>query len=405
VVIIDCGLAVYPLPLQVEAAARAGAGVEAVGNPDSTLGLSSEHVIFRTEVSSLAEKVLKPAKDKLSPDEYIPGLLTSLADSGLLGLVIDELWSGSGGDALCLALAMEELGAVDAGLAGALSLHYLCSRALNYNPGIPFFQESLQTMARGDALGALALTEPGAGSNPEEVACYAAENSGRWRLNGNKCFVCNVDTAPRTFILTLAREAESCEITCFLIPFPSPGITPIHRYVYLGWDTIYSWAMVLADCMVPDKQVIGARGKGLSVIAEPMSWGRAALAAGALGLARSCCQLSIDYAQERRQFSLPIIHQQAVLFRIADMALHLEVGRTSLWKTASSGGFPDDKADMLYIFCGECAEFCSSTSLEIHGGLGYTVEGPMAELYRDAKGFKLALGTADLARMRISQIL
>jgi len=376
-----------------------------VGNPDSTLDLSPEHRIFRTEVSSLAEKVLKPAKDKLSPDEYIPGLITPLADSGLLGLVIEDSWGGCGGDALCMALAMEEFGAVDSGLAGALSLHYLCSQALNDSPGISFFQESLQSMARGDALGALALTEPGAGSNPEEVTCSATENSGRWSLNGNKCFVCNVDTAPMTFILALAREAGSAEITCFLIPFPSPGITPIHRYVYLGWDTIYSWAMVLADCVVPDKQVVGPRGKGLSVIAKSMSWGRAALAAGALGLARSCCRLSIDYALERRQFSLPIIQHQAVLFRIADMALRLEVGRTSLWKTASSEGFPDDKADMLYIFCGECAEFCSSTALEVHGGLGYTVEGSIAELYRDAKGFKLALGTADLARIRISQTL
>ena len=373
--------------------------------PSSTLELSSEHNIFLNQVSSLAEEVLEPAKDSLSPEGYIPGLLSPLADCGLLGLVIDESRGGCGGDALCLALAMEELGAVDAGLAGALSLHYLCSRALNDNPDFTLSQESLRALAGGHALGALALTEPGAGSNPEEVSCSAVESGGQWRLNGNKCFVCNVETAPRTFILVLAREENSGEITCFLAPFPSPGITAIHRYIYLGWDTIFSWALALSDCLVPDEHVIGPRGKGLSIIAGPLTWGRAALAAGALGLSRTCCRLSIDYARERRQFSTPIIHHQGVSFRIADMALRLEVGRTSLWKTASSGMFHQDKVDMLYIFCVECAELCSSTALEIHGGLGYTVEGPVAKLYRDAKGFKLALGTTDLAKMRISRSL
>jgi alkylation response protein AidB-like acyl-CoA dehydrogenase len=300
---------------------------------------------------------------------------------------------------------MEELGAVDAGLAGAFSLHYLCSRALSENPAVPLVQDALQAMAGGEAMGGLALTEPGSGSNPEEISCSAAKMKGQWSLNGNKCFVCNVETAPMTFILTLAREDNSEEITCFLVSFPGTGITPIHRYIYLGWDTILSWAVVLSDCMIPDKQIIGPRGSGLSVIAAPLSWGRVALAAGALGLSRSCCKLSIDYARERRQFDSPIIHHQGVFFRIADMALRLEVGRTSLWNTVSCETLPEDKIDMLYIFCGECAEFCSSAALEIHGGLGYTVEGPVAGLYRDAKGFKLALGTADLARMRISRSL
>lgn len=299
---------------------------------------------------------------------------------------------------------MEEIGAVDAGLAGALSFHYLCSRTLDSVPDTSITPEFLQSMSRGMALGALALTEPEAGSNPEEVACSALEDRGRWRINGNKCFVCNVGTAPSTLILLLAREAGG-GLTCFLAPYPLEGITPIHRYVYLGRDTVHSWAVVLADCAIPGEQVVGPRGKGLSVILESLHCGRMALSAGATGLSRSCCRLSIDYARERRQFSRSIIHHQAVLFRIADMALRIEVGRTSLWRAASLNELPHNKTDMLYIFCGECAVFCSSAAMEIHGGLGYTVEGPVARLYRDARGFKLALGTADLARIRIFQAL
>jgi len=375
-----------------------------VADRDSILGLSPEHNAFRNEISSFAERVLEPARAESPPGDYIPRLLPALSECGLLGLLVAEEKGGCGGDAMCVVLTMEEIGAVDAGLAGALSFHYLCSRALDGVTDTPFSLQSLQSMSRGEALGALAMTEPGAGSNPVELTCSAVEDRGGWRLNGNKCFVCNVGAASMTFILLLARETNG-GLTCFLAPYPLDGITLIHRYVYLGWDTIHSWAVVLSNCVIPGDQIIGQRGEGLSFLNDSLCWGRMAMAAGALGLSRTCCRLSINYARERRQFSQPIIHNQAVLFRIADMDLRIEVGRTSLWRAVSLNEPPNDKADMLYIFCGECAEFCSSAAMEIHGGLGYTVEGPVARLYRDAKGFKLALGTADLARIRISQAL
>lgn len=369
-------------------------------NRETQMSVSDEHQLFLNETAALSRKELKPLRAKLSSDEFIPEAVGILVESGLTGLLIEERFGGCGGDALCVSLAMEELGAVDSGLAGSLAFHYLCCAAVqNRNP---LFQKVLGELSHGEALGALAYTEPGAGSNPGDIACSALKYENKWLLNGNKCFVCNVETVASTYILALAREVPEGELTCFLIPYPGEGISPIHRYVYMGWDTIHSWAMALADCRVSEDMIVGGTAHGLETLKPAVSWGRLAIASGALGLSRSCYDVSLEYARERRQFSRPIMGFQAILFHLADMALRIEVGRTSLWKVAVSGELPPDKVDMLYLYCGESAEFCSSTALEIHGGLGYTVEGPTARLYRDAKGFRLAMGTPDLVKLSIA---
>ncbi|MDY6795027.1 MAG: acyl-CoA dehydrogenase family protein [Actinomycetota bacterium] len=373
-----------------------------MAGPESFVSLSPEHRLFLNEISSFSLNELRPLREELPPGEFIPKAVDSLIDAGLPGLLVDEEHGGCGGDELCMVIALEEMGAVDSGLAGALAFHYLCCIAIAANNAHGLFNPTLMDLSRGNALGALALTEPAAGSNPAEIACSASKRRDIWLINGNKCFVCNVDTVDETYILAMAREIPNQALTCFLIPYPCKGVSPIHRYIYMGWDTIRSWAMVLSDCQVPEHFLVGERGCGLEVLSPAICRGRLAIASGALGLARSCYDLSLAYGRERRQFSMPITYFQSVSFHLADMALRIEACRTTLWKVASSSETPPDKVDMLYLYCGESAEFCASTALEIHGGLGYTMEGPTARLYRDVKGFRLALGTPDITRLCIA---
>lgn len=378
--------------------------VVVVADNERLRDLSPEHRLFAGEVCQLAEKVLMPSRLEESPESYIQAVLDQLSQAGLLGLLVEEDRGGCGGDALCMVLAMEELGAVDAGLAGSISFHQLCCKSLEPYKATNAFEGPLRMLAGGDALGGLALTEPGAGSNPEEITCRA-EEAGRERiLNGNKCFVCNVGIAPITYLVALCRE-EAGGLSCYLLSYPHEGLNPIHRYRYLGWETVHSWAMVISGYRLTGDQAVGPPDRGLEVLEIPLRWGRAALAASAIGLARRSLELSLSYARERLQFGVPIGRHQGTAFRLADMSLRVEVCRTSLWRAAGGELGNPALVDISYLSCGEASEFCASQALELHGGLGYTLEGDIAGLYASAKGFRLALGAPDLARLRISEAL
>jgi alkylation response protein AidB-like acyl-CoA dehydrogenase len=371
--------------------------------------LSEEHELLRATVRDFATSRVAPVAEELDRESRFPyELVAEMAELGLMGIPIAEEYGGAGSDTLAYAIAIEELTRIDSSVAITVAAH----TSLGTMPILLFGtdeqkQEWLPRLASGQGLAAFGLTEPGAGSDAGATRTRAELRDGEWIVNGSKIFITNAGTDISACVTITALTADG-EVSNLIVPNGTAGYVisaPMHK---LGWHASDTRELSFEDCAVPERNLLGERGKGFAQFLEILDGGRISVAAMGVGLAQGAYDLAYAYARERQQFGKPISSFQAVQFKLADMATEIEAGRALVYRAAwlKDAGRPFAlAAAQAKLYTGELSNRAVNWALQIHGGYGYMEESAIARLYRDQKILEIGEGTNEVQRMVIAKHL
>jgi short/branched chain acyl-CoA dehydrogenase len=374
--------------------------------------LTEEQRSFRDLVRSFAEEVVAPAAAGYDERQEFPlEIVRRMGELGLFGIPFPEEYGGQGGDLLTFCLCLEELARWDSSVAITLE----AAVGLAANPIFRFGTEEqkkewLVPLARGEALGAFALTEPGGGSDAHAVRTTARLEGDEWVIDGSKAFITNSGTPITSLILVAARDehAGAGDVSTILVPAGTPGLTVGAEYRKVGWRASDTREVSLEGVRVPEGNLVGERGRGYAEFLETLADGRIAIAALSVGLARGCLEESVRYASEREAFGRPIGAFQALQFKIADMKVAVETARLAVLRAAwlRDAGRPfAAEASIAKLYASEAAVTCAREAVQVHGGYGFIEEFPVARFYRDAKVLEIGEGTSEIQRMLIARSL
>ncbi|MBX6394390.1 MAG: acyl-CoA dehydrogenase [Alicyclobacillaceae bacterium] len=371
--------------------------------------LTAEQRMIRDMVREFAEAEVAPKAAEVDRTGRFPvETFEKMGKLGLLGIPFPEEYGGAGGDTVSYALAVEEIGRA----CGSTGLSYAAHVSLGSYPIYAFGTEQqkrdyLVPLARGEALGGFGLTEPGAGSDASGTRTTAVLEDGYWRLNGSKCFITNAGYA-RTVVVTAVtdRSKGAKGISAFIVPTNTPGFKVTGTYEKLGLRGSNTVEFVLEDVRIPEDHLLGTLDEGYKQFLITLDGGRISIGALAVGIARAAYEAALAYAKERVQFGQSISKFQAIQFKLADMAMHIELARTMVLKAAwlKDQGRPFKKeAAMAKLFASEmCMRTCDQ-ALQIHGGYGYMKDFPVERYFRDAKLMEIGEGTSEIQRLVIAR--
>ncbi len=376
---------------------------------------NDEHEAFRSVVRDFARRELAPHVDEWeAAHELSLAAVAKMAELGLFGIVFPWRWGGSDGDFTSLCIAIEEVGQVSQSLGITLS----AAVGLGANPIHSFGNEAQQAewlpdLVAGRRLGAFGLTEPDAGSDAGGTRTRATYDSAtdEWVLNGSKAFITNSGT-PITSVVTVtaltgpAQDGRPGEISSFIVPSGTPGMTIEPAYRKLGWHASDTHGITLTDCRVPAANMLGAQGSGLRNFLAILDDGRIAISALAVGCAQACLDLAVEYAKERHAFGGPIGRFQGLAFQLADLAVAVENSRNLTYGAArlKDTGKPfRQAAAMAKLYSTETAVNATRTATQVFGGMGFMEESPVARFYRDAKILEIGEGTSEIQRLVIAR--
>lgn len=373
--------------------------------------LSERHCMIRDMARQFAAERLAPNAPEWDRTETVPvDVLKEMGELGFLGMLVSEEWDGAGLDYLSYVLALEQIAGGDGGVSTIMSVNNspVCGAIDTY--GTPEQKERfLKPLARGDMVGAFALTEPQAGSNASNLLTRARRDGDVYILNGNKQFITSGSIAGVTMTFAVTDpSAGKRGISAFLVPTDSPGYQVAKIEKKLGQHSSDTCQLVFEDVAVTPDLLLGEEGQGYRIALANLESGRIGIAAQAMGMASAAYAAALAYAKEREAFSTPIITHQAVAFRLADMATHIEAARQLVYHAAvlrDTGQSCLQEASMAKLFASEMAERVCSDALQIHGGYGYLSDCPVERIYRDVRVCQIYEGTSDMQRLVISRAL
>ncbi|WP_342753243.1 acyl-CoA dehydrogenase [Shouchella clausii] len=377
-----------------------------------TVRLTKDQEMIKDMVRQFARKEIAPLARELDRDSRFPEtIFKKMGELGLLGIPFPECYGGSGGDTISYALSVEEIGKA----CGSTGLSYAAAVSLGASPIFYYgTEEQKQTylvpLAKGESLGAFGLTEPNAGSDAGGTQTKAVFENGDYILNGEKCWITNAMYA-QTVIITAVTGTQSNgkkRISAFIVPTDTPGFTITAPYDKMGVRASNTCELVLEDVRVPESNLLGDPGKGFSQFLYTLDGGRISIAALAVGIAQAAFDRALAYAKERKQFSKPIGSFQAIQFKLADMAMEIELARNMVHKAAAlkDAGAPFGKeAAYAKLFASEMATRTCNQALQIHGGYGYMREYEVERMLRDAKLLEIGEGTSEIQRLVIARHL
>jgi len=375
--------------------------------------LDAEHEALRSTVEDFARRVVAPRAAAMDEAGEFPyDIVASMAAMGLFGLPFPEEFGGMGGDYFALCLAIEELARVDSSVAITLE----AAVSLGAMPVFRFGTDEqraqwLPQLTSGEALGAFGLTEPDGGTDAGATRTKAIADGEGWRIDGTKAFITNAGTDITRLITVTAVTGESAgrkEISSFLVPVPTDGLSVAPPYSKVGWHASDTREVSLAAVRVPEANLLGERGRGFANFLSILDEGRIAIAALAVGLAQGCVDESIAYATQRQAFGSAIGAFQAIQFKIADMAVRAHTARLAYHDAAARmlAGKPFKKqAAMAKLYASEIAVTNAREATQIHGGYGFMNEAPVARFWRDSKILEIGEGTSEVQRMLIAREL
>src|SRR5215213_4957178 len=391
--------------------------------------LSPEHETFRKSVREFALAEIAPHAAQWDRDHHFPtDVVHKMGELGLMGLTAPEEFGGiasedSAGDFTALCVAIEEIGRVDQSMGITLE----AAVGLGINPILTFGTEEqkrtwLPDLVAGRTLAGFGLTEPGAGSDAGATRTRAELVDGEWVINGAKQFITNsgseltscVTVTARTGIATSAGGEERAEISAFIVPADAPGFTAEPAYDKLGWHASDTHPLTLEDVRVPERNLLGERGRGYAQFLAILDDGRIAIAALAVGCIQACLDACVQYAGERQTFGVPIGRKQGVAFQIADLEVMLQASRLLVYKAAAMkdamerGSGPSmaefkRAAAVAKLYSTESAVAATRIATQVFGGYGFMEEYPVARLYRDAKVLEIGEGTSEVQRILIAR--
>jgi alkylation response protein AidB-like acyl-CoA dehydrogenase len=372
--------------------------------------LTEEQHMILEMVRDFANNEIMPIAADVDRDGQFPAEnFKRMAELGLLGLPWPERYGGAGGDTVCYAIATEEISRA----CGSHGLSYAAHISLGSAPIYLFGTEEqkkkyLVPLARGEALGALGLTEPEAGSDAGSTKTTAALDGKQWVINGAKSLITNGPLA-RTVIVVAKTDPSargSHGISTFIVETDTPGFSVGKIEDKMGLRGSPTSQLFFEDCRIPKENLLGREGDGFRQILEVLDGGRISIGAMALGLGQAALEAAIKYARERRQFGRPIADFQAVQWMIADAATRLEAARLLVRKAAcleDEGQKFTKEAAMGKLFASEAAELACYNSLQIHAGYGYTKDYPVERFYRDNRLTQIGEGTSEIQRLVIAR--
>jgi short/branched chain acyl-CoA dehydrogenase len=334
-------------------------------------------------------------------------LLREMGQLGLLGMLVPEEWGGIGMSTVGFVAAMEQLGLADQSVAAAWQAHV----TIGSLPLLLFGNDEqrerwLRPLAEGRALGAFGLTEPDAGSDARGISTRAERRDDGWVINGRKAFISNAGTDMSFGVTLLARTGD--KYATFVVEKDTPGFTMGPKMRGIGWRGLDTRELWFDDVWVPDDHLVGDPDLGLSQFLRTLEVGRISIAALSLSLTQAVLDLALDYAKQRVQFGQPISDFQAVQFKLADMATELEAARWLTYRAAylRDTGQPFLKeAAMAKLKASRLAVSAASEAVQIHGGIGYMLESPVARFYCDAKVLEIGEGTNEIQHLVIARAL
>jgi len=336
--------------------------------------------------------------------------LRGLAALGCYGVAVPERWGGAGLDYLALSIILEEIAAGDGATSTIVSVNNcpVCSILMLYANEAQK-ERWLVALARGEMLGAFALTEPHVGSEAGGLATTARRDGDHYVLNGVKQFITSGKSGDVAIVMAVTdKQAGKKGISAFLVPTSAPGYTVARVEDKLGQHASDTAQIVFDDCRVPAENLLADEGMGLKIALSGLEGGRIGIASQAIGMARAAFDAALAYAKQRVAFGQPIFEHQAVQFRLAEMATRIEAARQLTHHAAclKDAGVPCLKeAAMAKLTASEMAEEVCSRAIQIHGGYGYVSDFPVERIYRDVRVCQIYEGTSDVQKILIGRAL
>ncbi|MEC3773401.1 acyl-CoA dehydrogenase family protein [Bacillus velezensis] len=374
--------------------------------------LTKEQQMVREMVRDFAKNEIAPKAHEVDQSAVFPiDTFKKIGELGLLGIPFPEEYGGAGGDTISYAAAVEEIGKA----CGSTGLSYAAAVSLGASPLYYFGteqqkQEHLIPLASGKALGSFGLTEPNAGSDAGGTQTKAEKKDDGYVINGEKCWITNANYA-RTVIVTAVTGKNSAGkpiISALIVPTDTPGFTITNPYDKMGVRGSDTAELVLEDVRVPADNLLGDPEKGFKQFLYTLDGGRISIAALAVGIAQGALEASLSYAKERKQFGSPISSFQAIQFKLADMAMEIDLARQMVLKAAwlKDQNLPFTKeAAFAKLYASEMAVRTCLQAIQIHGGSGYMKECGVERMLRDAKLMEIGEGTSEIQRMVIARQL
>lgn len=356
----------------------------------------------------LAEKHLRPIAGKIDKEHMFPAeVVKLLGELGFMGVAIPEEYGGAGMDYVTYVLIMEEISRVCASTGIIVSVN----NSLACHPIYTFGTEEqkkkyLVPLASGKKLGALSMTEPGAGSDPAAAQTLFQDKGDRWLVNGRKIFVTNGREANIVVLSgTTDRSLGARGMVTAIVEKGTPGFEVGKLEDKLGIRGSSTTEFILENCEIPKENTLGGPGDGFKVCMSTLDAGRIGVAGQALGIARAAIEEAIAHAKERVQFGKPIAENQAIQWMIADMTTEYEAARLLTLRAAwlkDRGERYSREAAMAKLKASEVASFCATKALQIHGGYGYTTDYAAERHFRDARITEIYEGTSEIMRMIVA---
>lgn len=386
--------------------------------------LSEEHEAFRAAVRDFAEKEIAPHVAQWDRDHHFPvDVVQRMGRMGLFGLTAPEEFGGAGadGDFTSLCVAIEELGRIDQSMGVTLE----AGVGLGINPILTYGTDEqrrqwLPDLVTGRALAGFGLTEPGAGSDARATHTRAELVDGSWVINGAKQFITNSGSSITSLVTVTARTGTLAsggpEISTVVVPAGTPGFVVEPAYDKLGWHISDTHPLTFIDCRVPERNLLGERGRGYAQFLTTLDDGRVAIAALAVGLIQACLEACVQYAGDRHTMGGPIGRKQGVAFPIADLEVMVQAARALTYQAAAMkdamlAGHPGAPSPARFkraaavakLYSSESAVTASRIATQIFGGYGFMEEYPVARFYRDAKILEIGEGTSQVQRLLIAR--
>ena len=379
--------------------------------PTLNFGLGEEIDQLRDMVYQFCQKEVAPRAGDIDRDNTFPmDLWKKLGDLGLLGITASEEFGGSAMGYLAHSVVMEELSRASAAVGLSYGAHSnLCVNQIQKNGTQEQKAKYLPKLCSGEHVGALAMSEPGAGSDVVSMKLRADKKGDRYILNGNKMWITNGPDADTYVIYAKTTpDAGSKGITAFIVERDFPGFSRAQKLDKLGMRGSNTCELVFEDCEVPQENILGEENRGVAVLMSGLDYERAVLSGGPVGIMQACLDVTVPYVHQRKQFDQPIGEFQLVQGKLADMYTLTSASRAFLYAVGSALDRGEDSrkdAAAVILYTAEMATKCALDAIQLLGGNGYINEYPTGRLLRDAKLYEIGAGTSEIRRMLIGREL
>lgn len=373
--------------------------------------LSEEHKMIRQTVREFAEREIKPIAQELDERaEFSYDLTKRMGELGLFGIYLPEKYGGQGMDYLSYIIAVEEVARIDGSQAATLAAHNSLGIGPLYYYGTEEQKEKyLPQLCTGDALWAFGLTEPEAGSDSRGSKTKATLENGEWVINGSKIFITNgsADISIGATVQAVTDENNGKkEFTTIIVERGTEGYRQQAMHGKMMWRASDTAQLFFDDCKVPESNILGKRGEGSKIMLSTLDAGRLSIAAMGLGCAQGAFELALNYSKERKQFGQEISKFQVISFKLADMALKIELARNLLYKACwlkDNGESYGKESAMAKLYCSEIAKEVADEAVQIHGGYGLMKDYAIERFYRDQRLLQIGEGTSEIQKIVIAR--